>query len=211
MTNPQVGDDLASPGDEVGQVVVTEVATWAVVGLVVGGEDDAVGVDQLLVGVDHVLVGVSIEVLGQREDGVRVDQVVVVADRDERAGGSVETVVGGSGDPTVLAPPDQPPVLCEVGPLGDEVDHARIGRRVVDDDALPVLRGLGGNGVELRDQRGMGWIVDRQHDRDAGCAGAVERSSWHLEMIPTATHGLPGRSTRSGISSRPSAGSLHSP
>jgi hypothetical protein len=185
-TVAQIADGAAPAGDEVGQVVMTQMAPRAVVGLRVPGDHVTASIDQLLVGVHHVVVEVSCEVVDEGADGVRMDHVVVITDRDQRAAGGIETVVRGGGDPAVLDPTDQPTVVGEIGPLVQEIDDTSVGRRIVDHDAFPVRRRLGGDGIELCDQRRVRRVVHRQPDRHRGDpgAGAFEGPSWHAEMLP---------------------------
>ncbi len=164
----QRADRRAAGGHEVGEVVVSEMAAGAVVRLAVRRDRATIGVDDLLVGVDDVVVRLLVEVFEHPRDRGRVDDVVVVAQGDDIAGGCVEAVIRGRCDPAVGRPFDQvPSVRVQPGPPAQHLADLGACRRVVDDDALDVRRRLRRDRIELRAQRSKGRIVDGEHDRCA--------------------------------------------
>ena len=178
----QLADRCAAGGHEVGEIVVSEVSAGAVVGFAVRRDDVAIGVDHLFIGVDDVVGRPLVEVFEHPSDRGRVDDVVVVAQCHDVAGGCVEAVVRGGGDPAVRRAFDEaPPGRVQTGPPSQHLADLGACRRIVDDDALDVGCCLRSDRVQLRTQRREGRVVDGEHDRCARRAVAARAPSGAAE------------------------------
>ena len=122
-------------------------------------------VDLVLVCVDHIGVGPAVQQVDAREQGVGVELVVMVEERDELPGGRLERPVRRSGDALVrLAEGDLDPGVAVERPKVLEGGAAR--RSVVGQAELPVGVPLGPHRVDAAAQpRGIR-VVDGRDDRD---------------------------------------------
>ena len=221
-------DERPAHCDEMVEVVVPEKSLRRQIGLAVGLDHLAGGVDHLLVAVHEVGVGMLIDRSGHDLERIDVHAVVVIAEHEPVAAGRGDCVVGRRCDAAVLAAPNRAEARVVASePLG-ELDAVGIARRVVDDDALPVRMGLAGDRpkllVEELDRAVPEWEQERERARRGrrhsghGSAGyrariaAVASSAARLvsETIePARTRYLPRISRRSTACPPPAASRSH--
>ena len=124
-----------------------------------------------LIGIDEVgsLLG---DGLGRVPEGAGVEDVVVVQQGDEVAGGHLDAFVGVAGDELILLQLPVADTRVHSGALLHHLAHTR-GSAGIHTAELPVAVGLVHNGIQQLFEEVQRGVVERHHDADFGACGLV--------------------------------------
>ena len=161
---PQVDQQAAAVAAEMADHIVAEHEIGVPVGLEIGAEAAAILVDEVRIGVDQIRIRMRLKLGRHLIERVLVQQIIMVEQAGEFAGGQFKRRIGGGRDMAILLPEGHPDARLGRCRSPQDVADLAVGRGVIGEAQFPIWPGLRGDrGDHLAQMRGVGVVDRHQH------------------------------------------------